>query len=351
MASSVKKIKPIAFSAHIPIVDIARIFKLSLGVLFFVFFTVISASADEEVVDGKDNQKSLEMLYLEQAEESLESNKPLLALRQVSYISLSPQLKKLALSIASSSLELLSNKITTSSEEPEDVQFLLSPEVRELMLRVCLKDQSKKPVVANLFSWYLMSLLKANDLPSAKEIYQDITLLTNDLVLLNELRYEIAMKADTAEEMSFARQLIDEIRKTRSLTVGEHLGLFTSGYYSALPIFIILFLFFIVMVLLFGFRIAQNVLRSNLVRSKLPGNRLPGYRTVQEEDEYSRMLKVFGLSEDATDEEIKNRYRELVKSYHPDTVGPASDENITNFRELKKAYERILEMKKHRFGG
>lgn len=60
--------------------------------------------------------------------------------------------------------------------------------------------------------------------------------------------------------------------------------------------------------------------------------------------------EVLGVSETATDEEIKTAYRNLAKKYHPDnyTDSPLADLAEEKMKEVNEAYDRICDM--HRNG-
>ena len=49
--------------------------------------------------------------------------------------------------------------------------------------------------------------------------------------------------------------------------------------------------------------------------------------------------EVLGLDETATDEEVRARYRELVKRLHPDVAGPGGEHL---FKLVSEAYNRIM---------
>jgi len=53
---------------------------------------------------------------------------------------------------------------------------------------------------------------------------------------------------------------------------------------------------------------------------------------------------VLGVSKNATDEEIKNAYRELARKYHPDnyTDNPLSDLAGEKMKEINEAYDAIM---------
>ncbi|MGN0629280.1 MAG: DnaJ domain-containing protein [Oscillospiraceae bacterium] len=58
--------------------------------------------------------------------------------------------------------------------------------------------------------------------------------------------------------------------------------------------------------------------------------------------------KVLGVSEDATDEEIKKAYRDLVRKYHPDKYvdNPLADVASEKMKEINAAYDRITKERK-----
>ncbi|MBQ3052964.1 MAG: J domain-containing protein [Clostridia bacterium] len=53
---------------------------------------------------------------------------------------------------------------------------------------------------------------------------------------------------------------------------------------------------------------------------------------------------VLGISKNATDDEIKNAYRELARKYHPDnyTDNPLSDLAGEKMKEINEAYDQIM---------
>ena len=57
---------------------------------------------------------------------------------------------------------------------------------------------------------------------------------------------------------------------------------------------------------------------------------------------------ILGVSKNATDEEIKNAYRELARKYHPDnyTDNPLSDLAAEKMKEINDAYDQIINQRR-----
>ena len=63
--------------------------------------------------------------------------------------------------------------------------------------------------------------------------------------------------------------------------------------------------------------------------------------------------KVLGVSPSATDEEIKQAYRQLAKKYHPDQYAgnPLQDVADEKMKEINEAYDQIISMRKNASSG
>ena len=64
----------------------------------------------------------------------------------------------------------------------------------------------------------------------------------------------------------------------------------------------------------------------------------------------SNPYSVLGISESATDEEVKNAYRELAKKYHPDNYenSELADFASEKMKEINLAYDTIIEERRNK---
>lgn len=58
-------------------------------------------------------------------------------------------------------------------------------------------------------------------------------------------------------------------------------------------------------------------------------------------DDVSKYYKILGLNEDATKEEVRSKYIELIKKIHPDVSKNSNAEEITE--ELNEAYKVLMQ--------
>lgn len=63
-------------------------------------------------------------------------------------------------------------------------------------------------------------------------------------------------------------------------------------------------------------------------------------------DEYTALLTIFGLTDEATDADIKKSYRDIIKRLHPDS----GDFDKQRLEEIKKAHDRLIELRRGWFG-
>ena len=62
---------------------------------------------------------------------------------------------------------------------------------------------------------------------------------------------------------------------------------------------------------------------------------------------------VLGISENASDDEVKRAYRDLSRKYHPDSYvdNPLKDLAEDRFKEVQEAYDTIMKQRSGGYGG
>ena len=162
-------------------------------------------------------------------------------------------------------------------------------------------------------------------------------------------------------ETQFSESLISELKQRGELSTKFKMKLMWDGYFGPLvPVLVGLSIFFIalsVLILIFVNvkRRLAHVQIENPFKSK---KTIPGYmrpievESRENEDEYTRLLSLFELSDTATESEIKKAYRNRMKQLHPDSgKNDIAVENSEEFRDLKHAYDRIIDIRSAWFVG
>jgi len=151
---------------------------------------------------------------------------------------------------------------------------------------------------------------------------------------------------------SLAREYVDKELFSK-LSQSERISLIISGkmpfafYLIAVGIFI--FLLFILLLfirppLFLKTKVSEILKYAELKKEEKAQLSRKGYEKLSDKvDEYTALLMIFGLNDDATDGDIKRAYRDKVKLLHPDT-GDASEQQ--KFQEVKRAYERLLSLRR-----
>ena len=62
-------------------------------------------------------------------------------------------------------------------------------------------------------------------------------------------------------------------------------------------------------------------------------------------EEVKKSLEIFNLKDDFNEKELKKRYKELVKKYHPD-LNKNYQKKDKNIKEINKSYSRLIKFLK-----
>jgi hypothetical protein len=309
-----------------------------------IFEQTIKSDLELDIVQSRIN-----LAYIDYAEKALTQQSPVMSLRILAKVHKdwrNEDVFKLASTVLGQISELVRNDTIELYDWPFDEKS-----VKELISATTAYTKVDiAESLADIYSHRVIKLVEQGSIIEAEEYF--------DLVLHyrpdrnernNELRFKSALVADSPDSKVFARKKIEELKQLDALTFGSKVKLLFAGFYG--KGIIIIFYITIAAVLI---TIALAFIIPFLTREKSSESEWFDTDNKTILDEYSELLEVFGLSEGATEAEIKRAYRDIAKSYHPDgrhDNGESPEEASRKFIELKKQYDRILEIKKSCFWG
>ena len=211
------------------------------------------------------------------------------------------------------------------------------PDVKEYVFDFLDKSEENKNLVTNLYILKTIDSFKQGNENRAEVYYKLIEPHLSPDKKLSTKRKILELGLDGSYS-NFVQSIAKELKN--DLSSGEKLKLLFKGFYGWW-IFIIPLLLFLLPVLF--------LLRPRK-KTRLNTN------AVIKEDEYSKLLKQFGLEENASESEIKKAFRLLVKKHHPDAHGTdgvvldSEGNPDKQFEELRKSYNRLLDIRSSWFG-
>ena len=235
---------------------------------------------------------------------------------------------------------------------------VFSFEASDLADEMLVFNPSVSELVARLRSHWVVALIKLGQIQEADEQYSKVIETRRDPnAENNELRFQMVLHAKSKQAKDLAAGRMLELIEAGELTRQRRLRLMLSGYYGYDFLYIGGVFVAIVLSVLVFWRFSFFFLRQlNKVKARIATSKrdnLPGYmKPTTDLDEYSGLLEVLGLDDDASETDIKKAYRERMKELHPDKATSSDiteDERAAEFLKLKRAYERIMEMTEKRF--
>lgn len=219
-----------------------------------------------------------------------------------------------------------------------------------------------KEAVLSIYAWRTLDCLKRGDIKSADTSFRFILEQRPDPHPANdELRLEIILGAENEAERHFAKFRFKELKQRDAVGGLDKLLLMFKGYYGSGVIFVFFAagLGLLIVLIVVAVMISPRVLNKMRVRRRQrqrEKSRIVQGPASETKDEYSQLLAFFGLDDSASEKQIKKAFREAVKQCHPDKQGAAgvaydAAGNLDDtFQDLRKKYERILEIRGAWFG-
>lgn len=234
------------------------------------------------------------------------------------------------------------SKIKRKSNISED-------ENRKILFDFLREDSQCKVSVLDWIKAYASAAVKDGSEIEVRNALKYFEMLDSEGTLHKELVLSII---NSSSLHSLAREYVDKELFSR-LSQTERISLIISGkmplafYLSVLGFFIfllcILFLFLRPPAFLENkvSKIRHDVEVKKEEKAKLSRK---GYENLSDKvDEYTALLMIFGLNDDASDTDIKRAYRDRVKMLHPDMGDPTEQQK---FQDVQRAYERLLSLRR-----
>ena len=212
-------------------------------------------------------------------------------------------------------------------------------------------------ILAEMYTIRVIELAEEHKLDLASQYLTQILHYRPDPSELNNtLRLQLALMLRSEDDKYFTQSRVTELESLGALGTWTKMRLLLSGFYGKkYPRLLFGTIFFAVSSLLL-FHYCPQLLTQKKPQPKQKKAGGSGYHHVATSaDEYSMLLHLLNLPEDATDKEIKYAYRMQVKELHPDRVSNIlSDkervEAMERFTQITEAYDRIMEIRKGWFG-
>lgn len=257
---------------------------------------------------------------------------------------------------------LCSQLITGIAANPGQIAFdyLLQGKTHELLLKFSEVDPGGREIFLKLL---FLGFLDAGRRGDAQTSRTTLAVLEELNAPLDEVLEQFLFQSRGAAKAEVSPLIFERLKSQGKISLGTKWQLVLAGYYGpVIPTLIFLSIAFPLAAVFLLIRLKlrkKGVGELKVPRSIKRKKELPGYlrpvevKTEQEpDDEYSRLLRMFALSDSAGESEIKQAYRRKMKELHPDAAKVSVDmENSEAFRELKHAYDRIMEIRSSWFRG
>lgn len=308
----------------------------------------VKGSAERRIIEIK-----IARFFHHSAEENIDTGHPERALRQL--VEISPAWRtKGTYELAGRAIVAI-EKLTQTTPQYLDAYWPFSEQpVQEMVLQVENIDPGVSIALADIYSWKVLRLVSTGKGAEAGPYFEAVLRLRPDPNPENKkLRLETAIRAIDPPGKAFAAQRIDELNSTGALKLGDRAKLLFAGYYGSVLLYLLvagLVLFFVCCIVLL---VTRSGISEMLLEAREKRNERNYQDVLEKGDEYSELLALFGLGDNASESQIKKAYRKAMKDYHPDQrtgASAAEDEATKKFMELQKAYERITEIRSSWFG-
>ncbi len=249
-----------------------------------------------------------------------------------------------------------------------DAWTLDDPEVENFLKSVITWHPDMLPMLLKLYSAEAIDRISQNDSETSRHCVDWVTGWRREHTEENnQLKRNIAIAAQGPGSEAYAQTLVMELQTNGALGKVDQFRFAVKGYFGNVIRFGLLaavmllggvLAYFLIRPLIFVLfipkKVGEEAKKIRHWRRRKKGIRYDAPTTT--DDEYTELLRAFGLGDDATESQIKHAYREAMKRYHPDTMAKEGitmtpEETDQAFRDLKKIHDRIIQIRSSWFGG
>ena len=310
-------------------------------------------------------------LGTEVAEKEIKENLPASAFTHLAMISDGVRNQKV-LDLAKTATASLANSKRVPFS-PENIAIFESETAISLARFLIIQDYQSRAATTDLLEKLVISHVNYNQIDRAYKLYTALIELRPDPDQLNDLlRYDIAFIAKSPNAHGFARGRIRELVAAEKLSFLKRMSLLKTGWYYQNEMLKALMLSFLIVSAAY---ISLKIRKTASDRQKMPTRRRKRRRVKKRQtkeekeekkrekrtvesaealnrtDEYSALLSIIGLKDDASEEEINKQFRQMLRDNHPDNQVDGEKPKATDdFLEIQKAYDRIQQIRKGWFG-
>ena len=229
--------------------------------------------------------------------------------------------------------------------------FLLDP-FRHYLQKFAQKDQRINSLIVSRHEEVIRTLLESDQAFQATDFLHSLYFYRpNPNPKNTELLFS---QIQTFDRLNLSSQAAVASQAPVSYNFSQRLWFFKKGYYINLWLLALMILASLAIMSFFFFKedLIKKFLKTGVAQSpehqrewNAGANTVNQFKQLNPNwQKYETLLGVFGLTVEASADEIKSAYRKTIKAFHPDINPNQTDKDKDTFLELTEKYEEVLKL-------